>query len=163
MKKLKFLLFLAVIVLVSGCVGAMKPREKAEEFLNRYIKNDTKLIEELDEYLNKQNLSNDQRDKYKKIILDEYATIEYVIKDEYIEGDDAKVEVAISVKDLYKASSDAEAYLTEHPTDFYTNDKYDKDKFTDYKLERMKTQTEKVNYNIIIDLINISKYYSKTS
>lgn len=136
-----------------GCVGNFTPSERVEEMFNRYIKNDQKIMDELDVYIGKQNLSSDQKDKYKDIIKNEYATIKYVIKDEKINGDEAVVEVALEVKDLFKASKNAGEYLADHSSEFYENGVYDKGKFVDYKLEEMRKYGETVNYNVYIDLI----------
>lgn len=152
MKHKLTILLVAILLLITGCASRLTPSEKTEEFLNRYIKNDKTIIEELDHYINKQNLSNNQKEKYKKIILDEYATIKYTIKEEKIEDNKSTVQVEIEVKDLFKASSEAEKYLLEHPEEFYNDDKYDKDKFTDYKLSLMEKETEKTKYEIKINL-----------
>lgn len=154
MKKCMRILFIVLTVFVMvGCVGNFTPSERVEEMFNRYIKNDQKIMDELDVYIGKQNLSSDQKDKYKDIIKNEYATIKYVIKDEKINGDEAVVEVALEVKDLFKASKNAGEYLAVHSSEFYENGVYDKGKFVDYKLEEMRKYGETVNYNVYIDLI----------
>lgn len=151
---LKYLIFIITLISLGGCIGKMTPSEKTEEFLNRYIKNDPIIISELDTYLSKQGLSNDQRKKYKDIIINEYATIKYEIKEERIDGASATVKTVIDVKDLYRASKDAEDYLLENPEEFYTDDEYDKDKFNNYKLETMEKSSLRIDYTINIKLKN---------
>lgn len=152
-KYIKILFMVLGIFVMVGCIGNFTPSERVEEMFNRYIKNDQKIIDELDVYIGKQNLSSEQKDKYKDIIKNEYATIKYVIKDEKINGDEAVVEVALEVKDLFKASKNAGEYLADHPAEFYENGIYDKGKFVDYKLEEMRKYGETVNYNVYIDLV----------
>lgn len=152
--KRKLTVFIAVlcVILVSGCFNNMSPSEKVEEMLSKYIKNDKNILTELDTYMDKQDLSNEQKDKYKRIIKDEYASIKYKIKDEKIDGDNATVEVSIEVKDLYKGSKIASDYLIDHTLEFYTNDIYDEDKFIDYKLDTMEKNKDTITYTIFIGL-----------
>ena len=154
MKKIfKIFSILLIVTVLSGCMGSMGPSEKTEEMLNRYIKNDQSIMDELDEYIGKQDLTEEQKERYKDIIKNEYSSIKYEIKNETIDGDAATVEVSIEVKDLYKASNVAEDYLIEHPTEFYTDGVYDASKFVDYKLGVMEKSTDTVTYTIYVNLI----------
>lgn len=141
------------VILLSGCFGLMGPSEKVEELLGKYIKNDQTIMDELDTYINKQDLTDSQKKKYKEIIKNEYASIKYEIKDEKIDGENATVEVSITVKDLYKASQSAEKHLIDNPTEFYTNGVYDSNKFVDYKLDLMEKTTDTISYTIYINLV----------
>ncbi len=140
------------IVLLTGCFGNMTPSEKAEDFLNRYIKNDKDILAELDISLDKQDLSNDQKQKYREVIKEEYSTLKYTIKDEHIDGNDAEVEVELNVNDLYKASKEASDYLIDNSQEFYTDDVYDEKKFIDYKLEKMENSNDRITYTIFFEL-----------
>lgn len=151
-KKLIIILIACSCFMLTGCLGQMTPSERVENLMNRYIKNDKDIEMELDTYMKEQNLTGEQREQYKKIVLDEYATIEYKIKDEKIEGDKATVEVDIRVKDLFKASKTAGSYLVDHVDEFYTDNVYDEHKYIDYKLDTMENTTDKKNYTIYIDL-----------
>ncbi len=142
-----------LVFVLSGCFGNFTPSERVEDMFNRYIKNDEGIMSELDEYMDAQNLTDVQKARYKEIIKDEYATIKYNIKDEKIDGDEAKIEVAIEVKDLYKASKKAGDYLVEHSSEFYTDGAYDREKFVDYKLGEMEKYGETVKYTVYVDLI----------
>lgn len=154
MKKIALVILTFFLELsLTGCMGAMTPSEKVENLMNRYIKNDQDIVTELDTYIKEQNLTYEQKERYKKIILNEYATIEYKVKNESIVDDEAKVEVDIVVKDLYKASKDAGDYLVDHVKEFYENDVYDENKFIDYKLETMEKSEKKKDYTIYIDLV----------
>ncbi len=141
------------IFLLTGCFGNFTPSERVEDMFDRYIKNDESIMRELSEYMGEQELSDEQKKKYSQVIKDEYASIKYTVKDEKIDGDEARVEVAIEVKDLYKASKKAGDYLAEHAPEFYTNGIYDKDKFIDYKLDVMDKSKDTIQYTIYVNLI----------
>lgn len=149
---LKFSFAVLLLVSLTACLGTMGPSEKTEEFLNRYIKNDKAIMEELDTYLLKQDLTSVQRERYKNIIKDEYSNIEYEILSENVSDALATVEVNISVKDLFGASNKAEEDLVSDPTKFYTEGIYDASKFIDYKLDIMENYKDKKNYTIFIKL-----------
>lgn len=151
-KKLYMLMAILILTLISGCFARFTPSERVEDMFNRYIKNDKDIVDELDAYMGEQNLSSEQKDKYKEIIKSEYATIKYDIKDEQIDGDEAVVEVQIEVTDLYKASKDAGDYLSKNAKEFYTDGAYDRSKFIDFKLDKMEKTEETVSYTIDIDL-----------
>lgn len=151
---IKILVLIFGLFLLVGCFGNIGPSERVEDMLNKYIKNDNDIMDELENYIDKQDLNEEQKERYKDIIKDEYATIKYEIKDETVNGDGATVEVSIEVKDLYKATNEAENYLIDNPTEFYTDGIYDTDKFIDYKLNKMEESTEIVTYTIYVNLIN---------
>lgn len=150
-KYLKINILMLGLLILTGCM-MMKPSEKVESLFNSYIKNDETIIKELDEYIDKQELNDEEKTRYENIIKDEYSTIKYTIKGEKIKGDKAVVNTEITVKDLYKANKEAELELKNNPSKFYTNGLYDKTKFIDYKLSLMENIKDTVNYNIDINL-----------
>ena len=151
-KYIKYLLIFASIFILTGCLGLMGPSEKIEAMLDKYIKNDSSIIKELEDYLDLQELSDEEKARYEAIIKKEYAQIKYEIKNETIEDNNATVEVALSVIDLYGASTIAENYLLDNPTKFYTDGIYDTHKFIDYKLGIMEKYTETKDYTIYLNL-----------
>lgn len=153
MKKFRIVFVISAIFLLVGCFGNFTPSERVEDMFNRYIKNDKDIMDELESYMAEQNLSDAQKEKYKDIIKKEYSTIKYDIKDEKIDGDEAKVEASIEVKDLYKASKEAGKYLADNSSEFYTDGSYDREKYIDYKLDKMQQFDETITYTIEFDLI----------
>lgn len=152
MNKFKFgVALLLLAFLLTGC-SVTKPKEKVEDFLNNYINQDEEVISELDNYLNKQDLTKEQKKRYKKIIQNEYATLNYKIKHETINEDVANYEVEITVIDLYSASKEAENDLLDNPLDFYVDGSYSSKKFIDYKLDIMENTKDRVTYTISIEL-----------
>ena len=79
----------------------------------------------------------------------QYQDLSYKINNEEYNGDNAEVEVTITVYDLYKAQTDAATYLSNNLEEFNgTNGSYDNEKYMDYKLEQMKKMTDTVEYTI---------------
>lgn len=151
-KYLKIILIIFGTFILLGCTKEVKPSDKVEFLISKYVKNDKDIIDELNTYLDMQDLNKEQIERYKNIIKLEYSTLTYEIKNESIENNRAKVEVEISVKDLYKPSANAQKYLEDNPTYFYTDGKYDQNKFIDYKLKLMETSEDRVTYLIYFSL-----------
>ena len=147
----KCIILLLGMFLLSACTS-LSPSEKVENMLNKYIKNDKEILKELDLYIDRQDLNEKQKTKYKEIVKDEYSSIKYEIKDELIDGENATVEVEIKVKDLFKPSREAEKVLIDNPTEFYTNGAYDPDKYVDYKLDLMEKSEKTVTFTIYVTL-----------
>ena len=153
MNKSKLLLVISVIsVFIIGCSFNLSPRERVEELLNKYIKNDREIIKELNIYIKKQELNEYQKELYKEVILDEYSNLKYEIKNEVINGNKAEVRVRLKVKDLYKIENESIKYLYDHPNDFLTEGKFNQNKFLNYKLNQMKERNDLVNYIVKIKL-----------
>lgn len=152
MKKVKIILISIFVIITSACNLIMSPSEKVDSMLKKYIRNDRSLMEELNYYIEQEDLNAEQKNKYASIIKKEYASIKYTILKEEIDDNKSTVEVYISVTDLFGASNDCEEYLVEHPKEFYTDNEYDKSKFLDYKLNYMKDYTKTKDYTIYITL-----------
>lgn len=153
MRRRKNIIILMILSLfLTACIGNMGPKERIEEFLNGYIQNDANIIEELNTYLEKQDLTNEQTERYKKIIKEEYSTLKYEIKKETIDNDTALVETEITVKDLYGASKKAEKDLLDNPMDFYIDGNYSKELFINHKLDIMESSNELATYTINFEL-----------
>ncbi len=153
MKKIYMVVWSIILIFITaGCLNGMTPSEKVEDMMNRYIRHDPEIVEELNTFMNKQDLNDSQKNRYKNIILDEYSTIKSEVKNESITGTTAKVELEIEVKDLYKAAKTAGEYLLDNTQEFYENGVYNEDKFIDYKLELMENNTDTIKYTLIIDL-----------
>lgn len=143
-----------ILIGFSGCFLNESPSSKVEILMNRYIKNDQEIMDELDMYLSEQNLTETQMNRYKEIIKNEYSTIDYRIKDERIDGNNATVEMSLKVKDLFGASKRASEYLIHNAAEFYTDGRYDESKFKDYKLKVMEETDDTIEYTVTIALVN---------
>ena len=150
----KKVLIIIGVLLLTGCMFRMTPSEKVEEFLNSYIKNDKEIIKELDNLVERTQMTSKQQERYKKIVRNEYSTIKYEIKKETVnkEGTKAKVKVDITVKDLYAPNLKATKELDSNPQKFYTDGLYDESKYMDYILDLLEKAKDTKNYTITINL-----------
>ena len=177
----KFILPLLVILL-SACTigGAMTPRQKVSEFLDKYKNQDQNILSQLDDVINNEYSNSDHRSRYKTLMTNQYKNLEYEIKDEIVEDNNAVVEVEVTVYDYASAIRNANEYLNSNQGEFMTsptieitdaNDEtskdtnntnntvtstYDQDKFIDYKLTQMENVTNTVTYTIQFTLTKVN-------
>jgi len=156
MKKIKgiVLLVIGMIFMVGcGCSVNSSATKAVENYLDRYRNHDQVVLNELDKYIDNEELTDAQKDIYKDIMKKQYRSLKYTITDEKYDGDNAIITVKITVYDLYKTQNIAENYLIENTTEFYDEDNvYDKTLYLDYKLNLMRSTTETVEYTIDIKL-----------
>ena len=94
----KIVLLVAFLFLVVGCseLEMDSPTKKVEAFLNKYQTHDNEVINEFDVTMfEEENLTDEQKERYKEIMLNQYKDLTYKIKEEKIDGNKAKVEVEI--------------------------------------------------------------------
>ena len=145
--------------------------------MDKYKNQNTDVVSQLDETIKTDITDQKQRDRYKTLMLNQYKNMEYEIKDEIIEDDNAVVEVEITVYDYASALKNSNTYLNEHLDEFKKDSKqtinevenaadtvkdkvneakdnlttttdYDESKYMDYKLSEMEKVTDKVKYTI---------------
>lgn len=158
-KSIYILIIILVISTLFGCINNLTPKKRAEEFFNMYIENNKDVMLELDNFIQKQELNNNQKDLYKSIIRNNYTNLKYKILSEKISDKKAVVTANIKVKDLYTIEKDTIKYLGENPADFYTDGKFNQNKFINYKLEEMKKRTDEVKYNVRLNMIKKSNVW----
>lgn len=180
----KFIIAVIVILLSACTLGtAVTPRQKVSEFLDKYKNQNTDIISQLEETIKNDITNTDYRDRYKTLMVNQYKNMEYEIKEEIIEEDNAVVEVEITVYDYASAIRNANEYLNSNPDKFTKEDKttietdddadekitteekntntttitdYDEDKFMDYKLSQMENVTDTVKYTIEFTLTKVN-------
>ena len=148
MKKI-FLVILGVLLLV-GC-GDMEntPSKKVEDFLSKYQNLDNDVITQLDITIDSDNTMNhDQRKEYKSLLERQYQNLSYKIIDEGQEDDTAEVKVEIEVLDYKTTNEQSKKYYDEHKDEFKDEDNSNNDKYTDYKLKKLKDTKDKTTYVI---------------
>lgn len=137
----KILIFL-VVFLLTGCMMGNSPTSLVENLFNKYQMLDNDIKNDIDKMLEGQNLTNEQIDRYKKLLENQYKNLTYEIKEEMIDGDKAIVTVEIEVIDYKKAVSDFT-----FDSNIYTKYEYD-----NKKLDLLEDATDKVIYTIDIDI-----------
>ena len=134
-----------------GCGMNMTAKDAAIEYMEMYRNKDKLIMDELDDYVNNEDLTDKQKEIYHDILEREYSTLMYEVTDERYEGDVAFITMEVTVIDLYKAQKDSASYFNEHQNEFNDEDgEYDKELFMDYKLDMMSKQMETVTYTIDI-------------
>lgn len=170
MRKLLIPLLLSIFLIV-GCENTMNtPSEKVTQFLEKYQRMDTAVIQDLDSVMNHDTtMSKTQKEEYKSLLEKQYQNLAFKITDENVEDDVATVDVEIEVLDYKNAIKRAEEYYRNHPEEF--QEEKDKDDDTDglledglemindvkdyleYKIMEMKSVTDKIKYSITFHLI----------
>ena len=160
MKK-KLLLFFGIFLLV-GCQQMMNtPTKQVEEFLSKYQTMDKKVMDQLDEVIDSAGtMTKEQKEKYRDLMKKQYKNLSYKIKEDTEDGDEATVEVEIEVYDYATAIKNAESYLLTHKEEFLDEEEeVDDEKFMDYKLDKMKNTTNKIDYTLIFTVIKEDDKY----
>ena len=109
-----------IVILLSACTlgGAMTPKQKVSEFLDKYKNQDQTILSQLDATINNEYTNSDYKSRYRTLMTNQYKNMEYVIKDEVIEDNNAVVEVEITVYDYSTAIRNSNSYLNSNPNEF---------------------------------------------
>lgn len=155
----KIISLLVLVLIISGC-GNNTARNAVESYMKKYKTLDSEVLVDMENTIKKENLSNEQKEKYRDILKKQYKDLSFEILEEEYDNEVSYVTVKIEVYDLYKAQSDATIYLENNPQEFYNdNNEYDVNKFIDYKLERMKDMTSRVDYTITLTVTKENDKY----
>ena len=149
---MKKLITLLSIILLVGCTTldiSNTPTKKVEEFLNKYQILDEDILNELDNVIEeKTKLNNENKEEYRKLIKKQYKDMQYTIKEETIDGDEATVTAQIIVKDFTKIINDAENYKRENMKEFYENNTYNDNLYKKYLIDKLKDAKDRVTYTL---------------
>ena len=140
MKKI-FLLVMITFLLI-GCSMSNTPTSKVEELFSKYQRLDNDINAGINTVLDQQNLTDAHKQRYRKLLEDQYKNLSYEIKDEKIDGDTAIVIVEIEVIDYRKTIHD----LT------FDSMIYTKESFDEEKLDRLENAKDKVTYTLELTL-----------
>lgn len=154
MKK-KLLIFLFVILFITGCNKMNKPSNEVEKLFINYNSLNSEVLIQLDSVLEIEDLTEVQKNKYKAILKKQYEDLKYTIINEEVDNDTAVVSVEVEVYDLNKVMEEANTYLEEHKEEFNTNGEYDKEKFWNYKLDKLSNVSERTKYILELTLTKI--------
>lgn len=184
---MKKILVAVMVILLSACsLNSMAtPKQKVADFLDKYKNQDKDILDQLDETINSEYTDEDYRTRYRTLMTNQYKNMEYKIKDEIIEDDNAVVEVEVTVYDYASSIKNSNDYLNEHSDEFMLNNEttkestdnttdaddettkeratdsgllgnYDESKFTDYKLTQMENVKDTVTYTIEFTLTKVN-------
>lgn len=149
---MKKIITLLSIILLTGCTTldiSNTPTKKVEEFLNKYQILDEEILNELDNVIEeKTKLNSENKEEYRELIKKQYKDMQYTIKEETIDGDEAKVTAQIIVKDFTKIINDAENYKRENMKEFYENNTYNDNLYKKYLIDKLKDAKDRVTYTL---------------
>ena len=140
----KILALLTTLILFCGC-GMKTAKRAVEDYLKKYRSLDSEVLVDLESIVDRENLSEMAKDKYRDVLKKQYKDLSY----EVLDGDIGYITVKISVYDLYKANKEASEYLATNSSLFLDdNGNYSEEKYNSYRLDKMQDTTEKVDYTI---------------
>jgi len=140
-------------IFLVGCSCMKKtPKGAVEDFLNQYKTLSAKVLSDLEDVIDEENLTDEQKEKYRNIMKKEYQDLKYEILSESYANDVTTFEVKITVYDLVTVQKDANNYLEEHSEEFMENEVYSNSLFMDYKLDKMSKVTDTVSYTIYFNV-----------
>ena len=145
--KNKIILLGITILLLVGCSMSNTPTSIVEDLLSKYQRLDSDITNGIDNVLDEQNLTDNHKERYRKLLEDQYKNMSYEIKDEKIDGDNATVIVEIETLDYKSSISD----LT------FDSTIYTKESFDEEKLNRLENTKNKVTYTIELNLTKDSE------
>lgn len=157
---MKKVLTIFIMLLILTACGGNTPKGAVDNYLKKYRNLDSEVLVDLEEIVEKENLSKEQQDKYREVLKKQYKDLSFKIVEEEYNDNVSYVTVKVNVYDLYKAQSDASKYLANNGEEFYNeNNEYDVNLFLDYKLDKMKNITDRVEYNVTFTVIKENDKY----
>jgi len=138
----KKLLLLVLPFLLFACSMSNTPTSKVEDLLTKYQRVDNDITQGIETVLNEQNLTDTHKERYRKLLENQYKNLSYNIKDEIIDGDNATVIVEVEVVDYKNSIND----LT------FDSTIYTKESFDETKLDRLENAKDKVTYTLELTL-----------
>ena len=149
----KVFLVISICLVLAGCGWIKKTAKGAvEDYLNQYKNLSSNVISDMENIIKDENLTDKQKEVYTDALKRQYQDLKYSIESEDYNGDNATVEVKITVYDLYKVQKEADEYLSNNPDEFKDGDVYSDELYMDYKLDKMKKSTDTVDYNITFNV-----------
>ena len=157
MKKIsRILLIIVALFVVSGCESMkVSPTKRVEELLTKYKSKDASVINQLENVIaDAGTMTDEQKSAYRELMEKQYENLNYKIKDEKIDGNNAIITTEIEVYDYGKAISDSETYLSNNQSEFQDLETglMNTSKYMDYKINKMKNINDKVTYTINFNL-----------
>lgn len=142
---MKKILPLLILFFTFGCSLTNTPSSKVEELLAKYQMLDRDISSEIDIIIDKENLNDNQKEKYKQLIEKQYKNLSYEIKDEKIDGDTSTITVQIKVYDYKKTINEL--------NDEYSDKDYTLEEYNDEKIKRLENTNDTVTYTLELDVL----------
>lgn len=138
----KIIVLLVIGLLITGCAMGNSPTSRVEELFMKYQKLDKDITGGIDNVIEDQGLTENHKERYRKLLEKQYKNLSYEIKDEVIDGNKATVTVEIEVLDYKKAINELS----------FDSEKDTKESYDEEKLKRLEEVHDKVKYTLEIEL-----------
>ena len=130
------IILFSTLTFLIGCSLANTPTSRVEDLFSKY--------QRLDKDINTEALTQEQSERYRKVIEKQYKNLTYEIKDEQIDGDSAVVTTQIEVLDYRKVVSELNTSYT---------GVYDVLEYNNKKLDALENVEEKVAYTLEVNVV----------
>ncbi len=151
MKKVIVLLFM--LLLVVGCNLSNTPSSKVEMYLNGLNDLNDDVVMDIETKVSSENLTNENKEIYKKVLRRQYEDLKYEIKEESLNGDEAFVIVKINVYDFHKEEVNSINYMNDNTNEFSdVNGIFDNNLFNTYRLNKLNEIKDRIDYEIKFNL-----------
>lgn len=152
----KILLIVCACLLLVGCETGMndkKPDEAVATFFEKYRSKDDDIINQLKDVIDKEDLKDDNKEKYQDLMEKQYDSFAYVIKDTDEKDDEAVVTVELTVLNYRSAILKAEEELKDNPKKFDDDEgNFSEEKYMDYKIKKMDEVDDTTTHTIKLNL-----------
>ena len=138
-------MFIFLLLLV-GCSLSNTPTSKVEELLSKYQMLDNDIKIGIDNVLEEETLTLEQKERYKKIIEKQYKNLAYEIKNEEIDGEIATITTEIEVLDYKKITNAINS-------SYQGRDDYSIEEYNNAKIDALEKTKDKVTYTIKFEVI----------
>lgn len=144
MKKKIYLFLATFIIFLTGCELSNNPNSKVEELLGNYQRLDNTINISYTDLITDINLTDNQKERYTKIIEEQYENMSYEIKNEEIDGEEAIITTQIEVKN-YKDIINK-----------YNINNYEQEEYHNLILDDLESTKEIVTYTIEFKVTKIN-------
>lgn len=149
----KLITILLCVMFLAGC-GLQEmdntPTQKAEALLGTYQSLDETILSDLEKEVKENDeYTEEQKENYKELMKDQYRNLQYDIREEKVDGNQATVDVQIEVRDYGKVIQNADKYLKDNP-DLFEDEKgnFDPIRYMTYQIKQMQQNNEHVKYTL---------------
>ena len=149
----KIIVLLITIMSLFGCNLSATPSSEVEKYLDNFNNLTESVLIDVDNKVSTENLSGENKEVYKRVLLRQYENMKYDIIDENIEGNSAIVKANITVYDYYKTEDITSTYMMEHTNDF--NDSYgmfNNELYNSYRLGELLKTNDTTTYEVTFNL-----------
>lgn len=153
---MKKIIYAFLIIFITGCSAldiSNTPTKKVETYFNNYQILHEDVLKDLDKVIEEKiNYDENTKKEYRELIKKQYKNMQYEIKEEKIDGDNAKVTVEIIVKDFTKTIEEAQKFKENNIEEFYEEGTYNENLYRKYLIEKLKESKEKITYTLELTL-----------